>query len=177
MNLINYLTDFLDNGKLSDIFKNEKYLKTIGFAGYIFGAFNLFLCLKVANYIPGKLFSFLLFFLLILLANYTATAFSSLFMSMINNKDNSALLFYSFGIAQFIWLFFLPLLFLSNFSFFSTFTLLVLILFIFKIKLIKELYNTSYKTACLSFIAPYFLISSIFFLSFFYSIYWLSSFI
>jgi len=174
------MENYIDVGSLEFFLENEGYLRKIGFSGYLFGYFTLFLAFKVMKIIPGDFISFFFFFSILLIYNYVFSAIINLFMDMIGYRKSASNLFYYFGISDFIWILSLPLAFISEIfsggrNFF--FSLLILFSFLFKLKIIKMLYKIRYKMALITFTIPYILLSFLFFAGGIYLIYWIISFI
>lgn len=175
MNFVDILLDCNKWDSPKKLIENEVYLRQAGFIGYLFGIFTLFLSLKLLGVIPGVFFSFLFFSMIIVILNYIFAAITNLFMNITGHKENSSSLFYFFGIANLGWIFLLPLVFISeiisiNFSFF--FSLIAILVFLFKLKAIKTIYNVRYKLAIISFFIPYILFMFILVGGSGYLIYW-----
>lgn len=156
---------------------DEKAIRKIGFWGYLVGIFSLFISMRLAEIAVGSYISFLFFFSISLILNYGESAMTALFLDMLGHKGSSSALFYLFGFAHLLWLFLLPLIFIGkfmNFHIFPFFLAVFLGIIFLKLKLIKETFCVKYKTAIISFSAPYVLVCTVSIFALIYSFYWLS---
>jgi len=153
-----YAINFLQDKEIIDKLEKERAIRKIGFLGYVIGLFTLFISLKIENMTSGSIFSFLFFFSLIIMLNYLESALTSLFMDMIGYRASASSLFYLYGISEFLWLASLPFAYLAKLSIISfplSISLILICIFLTRLKMIKNLYSVRYKLALISFIAPY----------------------